>query len=70
MRTKAGLILVAIVAGLLSAAAVDSRAADASKPNILFILADDFGLDGVSCYGSDRFKGKTPNLDELAATGT
>ncbi len=41
----------------------------AEKPNILFILADDYGLDGVSCYGSDRFKGKTPNLDKLAATG-
>ena len=44
--------------------------ADAAKPNILFILADDYGLDGVSCYGSDRFQGKTPNLDKLAATGT
>jgi arylsulfatase A-like enzyme len=44
-------------------------AADAAKPNILFILADDYGLDGVGCYGSDRFQGKTPNLDQLAATG-
>jgi arylsulfatase A-like enzyme len=42
----------------------------AEKPNIVFILADDFGLDGVSCYGSDRFKGQTPNLDRLAETGT
>jgi len=40
------------------------------KPNILFIFADDYGLDGVGCYGSDRFQGKTPNLDKLAATGT
>ena len=39
------------------------------RPNILLILADDFGLDGVSCYGSDRFKGKTPSLDKLAETG-
>ena len=38
-------------------------------PNILFILADDFGQDDVSCYGSDRFKGKTPNMDALAASG-
>ncbi|HND52130.1 MAG TPA: sulfatase-like hydrolase/transferase, partial [Pirellulaceae bacterium] len=35
----------------------------------MFILGDDYGLDGVSCYGSDRFKGKTPNLDSLAASG-
>lgn len=40
-----------------------------SKPNIIFILADDLGLDGVGCYGSDLFKGKTPNLDKLAVTG-
>ena len=41
----------------------------ASKPNILFILTDDEGLSDVGCYGSDRFKGKTPNIDALAATG-
>lgn len=38
-----------------------------SKPNIIFILADDLGLDGVSCYGSDLRK--TPQIDKLAATG-
>ena len=27
------------------------------------------GINGVGCYGSDRFKGKTPNLDALAETG-
>ena len=40
-----------------------------AKPNILFILTDDEGLSDVGCYGSDRFKGKTPNIDALAATG-
>lgn len=40
----------------------------AVKPNIIFILADDLGLDGVSCYGSDKHK--TPNIDKLAAAGT
>jgi len=45
------------------------QSATAAQPNILFILADDYGLDGVGCYGSDRFKGKTPNLDRLAAAG-
>ena len=37
------------------------------KPNIIFILADDYGIGGVGCYGSDRFK--TPNLDTLAQSG-
>jgi len=41
--------------------------AGSAKPNIIFILADDLGLDGVSCYGSDIHK--TPNIDKLAATG-
>lgn len=44
-------------------------AADAAKPNIVFILADDYGIDGVGCYGSDRFKERTPNLDALAKSG-
>jgi arylsulfatase A len=44
-----------------------SRAAD--RPNIVFFLADDYGIDGVGCYGADRFKGRTPNMDALAASG-
>jgi arylsulfatase A len=44
-------------------------AADAgAKPNIIFILADDLGLDGVSCCGADSHK--TPNIDALAKSGT
>ena len=41
----------------------------ARRPNIVFILADDYGLDGVGCYGSDRHKGRTPNIDALAVGG-
>jgi len=32
-------------------------------------LADDLGLDGVGCYGSDEYKTQTPNIDALAKTG-
>jgi len=39
----------------------------AVKPNIIFILADDFGLDNASCYGGDAYK--TPHIDALAASG-
>ena len=39
----------------------------AKKPNIMFILADDLGIGGVSCYGADHFK--TPNIDQLARGG-
>jgi arylsulfatase A len=39
------------------------------RPNIVFIFGDDSGIDCYSCYGSDRFKGMSPNIDALAASG-
>ena len=44
-----------------------ARAEAPSKPNIIFILADDLGLDGVSAYGADKHR--TPSIDALAASG-
>ena len=46
------------------------HAADAkpAKPNIILILADYLGIDGVSWYRAD--KRKTPEIDKLAASGT
>jgi arylsulfatase A-like enzyme len=41
-------------------------AASAAKPNIIFILADDFGLDDTGCYGGVF---KTPHIDALAQAG-
>lgn len=49
--------------------AVASSAAAAAPPNIVFVFADDVGIDGFNCYGSDRFKSMTPNIDALAAGG-
>ncbi|MBM3769312.1 MAG: N-acetylgalactosamine 6-sulfate sulfatase, partial [Acidobacteria bacterium] len=40
----------------------------ARKPNIIFILADDLGIGGLSCYGADHFR--TPHIDALAKGGT
>ena len=37
------------------------------KPNIIFILADDYGYGEVGIYGSDNYK--TPNIDKLAKSG-
>ncbi|MEI8292085.1 MAG: sulfatase-like hydrolase/transferase, partial [Verrucomicrobiota bacterium] len=44
-----------------------AKAAPPSKPNIIFILADDLGIGNVGCYGADHFK--TPNIDRLAQSG-
>src|SRR5438270_12448997 len=43
-------------------------AAPADRPNVVFILADDLGVNDLSCYG--RKDQPTPNLDRLAARGT
>ena len=59
-------LLILLVAALCASSA-PANAANA-KPNILFILADDLGIDGVSCYGADSHR--TPNIDKLAASGT
>lgn len=47
-----------------------TQAAAPTKPNILFIFGDDCGIDSFSCYGSDRAKNFTPNIDALAKSGT
>lgn len=43
------------------------KAATTSKPNIIFILADDYGVGEAGCYGADNYK--TPNIDALAKSG-
>jgi arylsulfatase A-like enzyme len=56
-------------AALLLTPLVSLRAADApvTKPNIVFILADDLGWRDLGCYGGTSFE--TPNIDRLAAQG-
>ncbi|MSU36197.1 MAG: arylsulfatase [Pedosphaera sp.] len=55
-----------LVASLLLASLAALHAADASKPNILLILADDMGFSDAACYGGEI---STPNLDALAKGG-
>lgn len=54
------------LAGAACASPIALRA-DADRPNIIVILADDVGYGDLSCYGATRVR--TPNLDRLAAGG-
>jgi arylsulfatase A-like enzyme len=55
-----------VVAGVLFAQA--ALAADRpSRPNIIFILADDLGWGELSCYGQTKYR--TPHIDRLADEG-
>jgi len=39
------------------------------KPNIVFILADDFGYGSLNSYGADKNLVRTPNIDRIAKAG-
>lgn len=56
----------AISGSVLAANPVGSEKAN-TKPNIIYILADDLGYGDLSCYGQTRFQ--SPNIDRLAAEG-
>lgn len=59
--------LLAGAAGTLAFASADRLAAQAGKPNVVFIVADDLGYADVSCYGQRDYI--TPNVDRLALEG-
>jgi arylsulfatase A-like enzyme len=57
-----------ILLRLFAFVALNSWAADAGKPNIIFILTDDMGYGDIGSYGGTY--APTPNLDRLAREGT
>jgi uncharacterized sulfatase len=56
-----------LIASVLGAMCFAAPTAPLPPPNILFILADDLGWTGLSCYGNKDVT--TPHLDRLAAQG-
>ena len=62
---KRATILFAILGTSLLANAQENY----EKPNIVFILADDFGYGSVNSYGADRNLLRTPLIDRIADEG-
>ena len=60
--------LVPSVGGCTIAMGADEDKGDIpSRPNVVFILADDLGWSQIGCYGSRFYQ--TPHIDRLAAQG-
>lgn len=55
-------VLLAVLVGHVS-----KKQSQVKKPNVLFILVDDFGYSDLSCMGSDFYE--TPNIDAIAQKG-
>ena len=65
MKHTLTLLTALLLAPLVSLNA--AAASPSSKPNIVFILADDLGFAEIGANGADHYK--TPNIDSLAKTG-
>lgn len=61
------LLLVTFLATLFFSCKNESKNIEESKPNIIYILADDLGYADVGIYGQTKFD--TPNIDKLAKEG-
>ena len=61
--------VVSLFAALLSFPFVGQLIAAPSKPNIIFILADDLGYGDIQCLNPERGKIETPRMDQMASEG-
>ena len=66
MKQSNFILLIPSFIGVLSSSCSEKKQ-EASKPNIIYILADDLGRAELGCFGQEKIE--TPNIDRLAAEG-
>ena len=64
---RRGKLLKTLATVIVYIASFTTQAQYSTKPNVIYILADDLGYGDLSCYGQKKFE--TPNIDKLAARG-
>ncbi len=67
LHSKTSMLLFGITACLLVSCETKSEKSVPSKPNIIFIMADDLGYADIGPYGQTKIQ--TPNLDKMAEEG-
>lgn len=65
-RFRTLVLIVGIVLACQFTNSIEAKEIRSSKPNILYIVADDLGFSDLGCYGGEI---KTPVLDGLAKNG-
>ena len=65
--TRREFVASAAAVSALAGAGGGAAGAQAERPNVLYVMADDLGWGDLSCYGRPDYR--TPHLDRLAAEG-
>jgi arylsulfatase A-like enzyme len=68
MTRTPSIYLMTLAAAAVVPCVASARAAEPTKPNIVYILADDLGYGDPGCYNPES-KIPTPNMDRLAREG-
>lgn len=66
---KSSFYAAAVTVAVFGMALLPASGQSASRPNILFIMADDHAWQAVSAYGESRHLIQTPNIDRLGKEG-
>ena len=63
LRTLLSFLMVAVALTLTACSAKSKKEESNTKPNIIFIMADDLGYADLGSFGSKKIS--TPNVDQL-----